>query len=64
MMHSKHNINKETLPKPIKNRLGVHPDVIKLGFVSLLTDLSSEMIFSVFAIFLRPLLVLPLPCWA
>lgn len=31
--------------------LGVHPDVVKLGLVSLLTDLSSEMIFSVFAIF-------------
>lgn len=30
---------------------GVHPDVIKLGVVSLLTDVSSEMIFSVFAIF-------------
>jgi len=30
---------------------GVHPDVLKLGLVSLLTDLSSEMIFSVFAIF-------------
>jgi len=29
----------------------LHPDIIKLGFVSLLTDLSSEMIFSVFAIF-------------
>lgn len=29
----------------------VHPDVLKLGLVSLLTDLSSEMIFSVFAIF-------------
>ncbi len=27
------------------------PDVLKLGFVSLLTDLSSEMIFSVFAVF-------------
>jgi len=27
------------------------PDVVKLGFVSLLTDLSSEMIFSVFAVF-------------
>ena len=26
-------------------------DVVKLGFVSLLTDLSSEMIFSVFAVF-------------
>lgn len=33
------------------NKLGVHPDVLKLGLVSLLTDLSSEMIFSVFAIF-------------
>jgi MFS family permease len=30
---------------------GVHPDVLRLGLVSLLTDLSSEMIFSVFAIF-------------
>lgn len=30
---------------------GVHPDVFKLGLVSFLTDLSSEMIFSVFAIF-------------
>ena len=29
----------------------VHPDVLKLGLVSFLTDLSSEMIFSVFAIF-------------
>jgi len=29
----------------------VHPDILKLGFVSLLTDISSEMIFSVFAIF-------------
>lgn len=34
-----------------KRILGVHPDVLKLGFVSFLTDLSSEMIFSVFAIF-------------
>ena len=32
-------------------KFGVHPDVLKLGLVSLLTDLSSEMIFSVFAIF-------------
>jgi MFS family permease len=32
-------------------RFGVHPDVLKLGVVSFLTDLSSEMIFSVFAIF-------------
>lgn len=29
----------------------VHPDVLKLGLVSFLTDLSSEMIFSVFAVF-------------
>ncbi len=34
-----------------RNKLGVHPEVIKLGFVSLLTDLSSEMIFAVFAVF-------------
>jgi MFS family permease len=32
-------------------RLRLHPDVLKLGVVSFLTDLSSEMIFSVFAIF-------------
>lgn len=45
-------------PKPrlklgdkLLGRLGVHPDVAKLGLVSFLTDLSSEMIFSVFAIF-------------
>jgi MFS family permease len=38
-------------PDSAKYKLGVHPDVLKLGFVSLLTDLSSEMIFSVFAIF-------------
>src|SRR5664279_5190161 len=34
-----------------KKKFGVHPDVLKLGLVSFLTDLSSEMIFSVFAIF-------------
>jgi MFS family permease len=34
-----------------KNKFGVHPDVLKLGVVSFLTDLSSEIIFSVFAIF-------------
>jgi MFS family permease len=36
----------------LRKVLGVHPDVLKLGIVSFLTDLSSEMIFSVFAIFL------------
>jgi len=35
----------------MNKKLGVHPDVLKLGLVSLLTDVSSEMIFSVFAIF-------------
>jgi len=34
-----------------KQKLGVHPDVLKLGLVSFLTDLSSEMIFAVFAVF-------------
>jgi MFS family permease len=35
----------------MKRGVGVHPDVLKLGLVSFLTDVSSEMIFSVFAIF-------------
>jgi MFS family permease len=35
----------------MKSKFGVHPDVLKLGLVSFLTDVSSEMIFSVFAIF-------------
>lgn len=30
---------------------GLHPDVIKLGLVSFFTDLSSEIIFSIFAVF-------------
>jgi MFS family permease len=34
-----------------KKKFAVHPDVLKLGLVSFLTDLSSEMIFSVFAVF-------------
>jgi len=38
-------------PKPTEDKFSVHPDVLKLGLVSLLTDLSSEMIFSVFAVF-------------
>ena len=32
-------------------RQRLHPDVIKLGVVSFLTDVSSEMIFAVFAVF-------------
>ena len=35
----------------MSTRFGVHPDILKLGLVSFLTDLSSEMIFSVFAVF-------------
>jgi MFS family permease len=35
----------------LARRFGVHPDVIRLGVVSFLTDLSSEMIFSVFAVY-------------
>lgn len=35
----------------IKNSAKLHPDILKLGFVSFLTDLSSEMIFSIFAVF-------------
>jgi len=34
-----------------KRFLNVHPDVLKLGVVSFLTDVSSESIFSVFSIF-------------
>jgi MFS family permease len=39
------------MPEPSRKIFGIQPDVLKLGFVSFLTDLSSEMIFSVFAIF-------------
>jgi MFS family permease len=35
----------------MNKNFGVHPDVLRLGFVSFLTDVSSEMIFSVFAVF-------------
>lgn len=42
----------EASPSPPTRRwLNLHPDVLKLGLVSFLTDLSSEMIFSVFAVF-------------
>ena len=34
-----------------KRLLNVHPDVLKLGIVSFLTDISSESIFSVFSVF-------------
>lgn len=51
MMSAKSDINDPITPASAKKRFSVHPDVLKLGLVSLLTDLSSEMIFSVFAIF-------------
>ena len=38
-------------PPSTGTKFGVHVDVLKLGLVSMLTDLSSEMIFSVFAVF-------------
>ena len=38
-------------PAPRSGRFAIHPDVVWLGMVSLLTDVSSEMIFSVFAVF-------------
>ena len=50
-MISNRDSHEQISPEPAESKFGIHPDVIKLGFVSLLTDLSSEMIFSVFAIF-------------
>jgi MFS family permease len=44
------NMNPPTKDTKAK-RFAVHPDVLKLGLVSFFTDLSSEMIFSVFAVF-------------
>jgi MFS family permease len=38
-------------PEPVTPRARLHPDVLKLGLVSFLTDLSSEIVFSVFAVF-------------
>ena len=38
-------------PSQPDGRQPLHPDVLKLGLVSFLTDISSEMIFSVFAVF-------------
>jgi MFS family permease len=45
---------RDTKAKPelgAKARSKINPEVLKLGFVSFLTDLSSEAIFSVFAVF-------------
>ncbi|MDA8329327.1 MAG: MFS transporter [Betaproteobacteria bacterium] len=51
MMENSQDISAPIPPELADNKFSVHPDVLKLGLVSLLTDLSSEMIFSVFAIF-------------
>ena len=51
IMSAKRDNNDPTPPGPADKKFGVHADVLKLGLVSLLTDLSSEIIFSVFAIF-------------
>ncbi len=45
------NDNPPQLAATPRKWLRLHPDIFKLGVVSFLTDLSSEMIFSVFAIF-------------
>ena len=45
------NAEPATPAAPDGHRLKLHPDVLRFGLVSFLTDLSSEMIFSVFAIF-------------
>jgi len=46
----------QNAPVPDKTVLGVHRGIFMLGLVSFLTDLSSEMIFSVFSIFLTVIL--------
>ena len=46
-----HSMAEELKSVSVTTRFGVDPDVLRLGLVSFLTDVSSEMIFSVFAIF-------------
>lgn len=45
------SVNPPRYPTPRGGDAAIHPDVVRLGVVSLLTDVSSEMIFSVFAVF-------------
>ena len=49
-------MNNHNAPVTEKTVLGVHRGIFMLGLVSFLTDLSSEMIFSVFSIFLTVIL--------
>ena len=46
----------QNTPQSEKTVLGVNRSIFLLGIVSFLTDLSSEMIFSVFSIFLTVIL--------
>jgi hypothetical protein len=49
-------MNNLNAPVAEKTVLGVHRGIFLLGLVSFLTDLSSEMIFSVFSVFLTAIL--------
>jgi hypothetical protein len=49
-------MKKHNASLPEKTVLGVHRGIFMLGMVSILTDLSSEMIFSVFSMFLTVIL--------
>lgn len=44
-------VNPDARHARLCDRYKLHPDIVKLGWVSFLTDLSSEMIFAVFAVF-------------
>lgn len=47
---------KKAIEKKVEKKVGVNFNIILLGIVSLLTDISSEMIFSVFSIFFTVIL--------
>jgi len=49
-------MNNDNASVPEKTVLGVHRGIFMLGLVSFLTDLSSEVIFSAFSIFLTVIL--------
>src|ERR1039458_28486 len=49
-------MKKHNASLPEKTVLGVHRGIFVLGLVSFLTDLSSEIVFSVFSIFLTVIL--------
>ena len=49
-------MNNDNTSVPEKTVLGVHRGIFMLGLVSFLNDLSSDVIFSVFSIFLTAIL--------